>query len=287
MAKAPLTVKYAREIYRHIKMSPSGMWLASAAKKVGPSASNMISSQSLINTLCGMGVSLRVAEKDADNKDKMTLDEMVMASIHSVHGDASLPPGWHWGDTCGVGKQCKHCKVTKSGDSFSSTETSVCIECEKAISESKAMLSAEMTKTKFCPECGIEKPVSSFYDKCGKCKTCTSAIRKAKIAEEKQQKENERSEKMKVELNKIKMSKAEAMRKQAEELLAAAEAEERAQNGMNSIMELGEIQLHVARSFAKCQRLFDEIVDAMDDMEKAANSFRDKMAQIKQEAKAG
>ena len=285
MAKTPMTVKYAREMYRHIKMSPSGMWLMSAAEKVGPSAANMVNAQSLLKTLCGMGVALRVAEKDVDNKDKRTLDSMVMASIPSVHGDASLPAGWHWNNTDGVGKQCKHCKATKHPDSFSSAETSVCIDCESVINESKATLSAEMAKKKVCSECGIEKPITSFYANSGKCKTCLSAIRKAKIAEEKQQKENERSEKVKAELNKIKMSKVEAMRKQAEELLAAAEAEEKAQYGINSIMELSEIQLHVARSFTKCQRLFDEIVDAMDDMEKAANSFRDKMTQIKQAAK--
>lgn len=287
MAKAPMTVKYAREMYRHIKMSPSGMWLMSAAEKVGPSAANMVTAQSLLKTLCGMGVALRVAEKDADNKDKRTLDSMVMASIPSVHGSASLPPGWHWNNTDGVGKQCKHCKATKHPDSFSSAETSVCIDCETAITESKAMLSAEIAKKKVCSECGIEKPITSFYANSGKCKTCISAIRKTKIAEENKQKEIERSEKMKVELAKAKMSKAEAMRKQAEELLAAAEAEEKAQSGINSMLELGEVQLHVARAFAKCQRLFDEIVDAMDDMEKATNSFRDKMSQIKQAAKGG
>ena len=74
------------------------------------------------------------------------------------------------------------------------------------------------------------------------------------------------------------MTSAEALRKQAEELMKAAEAAEQRERNSAIRETVGPIQLQIAKAVVAVQKHVDGLVDAMSDLEKASEALRKALA---------
>ena len=74
------------------------------------------------------------------------------------------------------------------------------------------------------------------------------------------------------------VTSAEALRKQAEELMKAAEAAEQRERNSAIRETVGPIQLQIAKAVVATQKHVDGLVDAMSDLEKASEALRKALA---------
>lgn len=135
-------------------------------------------------------------------------------------------------------------------------------------------------QSKLCTRCGQTKSVDDFYSDASKrdgraiyCKKCESAMKRSRRECNKlilQQQEPE--------MNNLKAvsPSPEILRKQAEELLKAAEiAEKKRQKDDVFNKKLAPLKLEILQAAGKMQLKLDEFIDCMDEMNKAVQKLKE------------
>ncbi|QPW26463.1 hypothetical protein F8538_06175 [Edwardsiella ictaluri] len=141
---------------------------------------------------------------------------------------------------------------------------------------------------KACHKCGMEKPVTDFYVNNSKidgrqsfCIECTKSSTHDRSWKKgdgyaKRIKEQQTSEESNMSPQTNNPITPESLRKQAEELLKAAEiAEKKRQEKDIFNKALSPIKLELNQAAGKMQRKLDEFIDCMDDMNKALQKLKD------------
>ncbi|WP_142501308.1 hypothetical protein [Klebsiella sp. 2680] len=143
-------------------------------------------------------------------------------------------------------------------------------------------------KTKTCSKCKKEKPKGDFYvnnsnpdglqSYCKDCVKSSTHERSWKHDENYAKRISQNPKQEEVTMQKIESNSTspEALRKQAEQLLKAAEEAEkkRSENDFFN-KKLQPVKLEICQSVGKLQRKVDEFIDCMDDVNKAIQKLKD------------